>query len=82
MNIFGTTLIHPTTGYIVGLIDYLDPTHSAATTCATIEEARDAVRELLADYNTSQIVVLGSGLSEYAIHADHDLTDIAFELMF
>ena len=82
MNIFGTTLIHPKTGYIVGLIDYLDPTHSAATICATIEEARDAVRELLADYTTSQIVVLGSNLSEYAIHVDHPRFDIAFELMF
>jgi hypothetical protein len=82
MNIFGTTLSHPNTGYIVGLIDYLDPTHSAATICVTIDEARDAVRDLLADYNTSQIVVLGSGLSEYAIYVDHDLTDIAFELMF
>jgi hypothetical protein len=81
-NIYGTTLIHPKTGYVVGLIDYLDPTHSAATECETIEDARSAVRELLADYTTSQIVVLGSNLSEYAIHADHDLADIAFELMF
>ena len=81
-NIYGTTLIHPKTGYVVGLIDYLDPTHSAATECETIDEARVAVRELLANYNTSQVVVLGSDLSEYAIHADHDLADIAFELMF
>lgn len=81
-NIYGTTLIHPKTGYVVGLIDYLDPTHSAATECETIDEARIAVRELLADYTTSQIVVLGSNLSEYAIHADHDLADIAFERMF
>jgi hypothetical protein len=81
-NIYGTTLIHPKTGYVVGLIDYLDPTHSAATKCETIEDARSAVRELLADYTTSQVVVLGSNLSEYAIHADHDLADIAFELMF
>jgi len=82
MNIFGTTLDHPKTGYVVGLIDYLDPTHSAATICATIDEARSAVRELLADYTTSQIVVLGSNLSEYAIHVDHPRFDIAFELMF
>ena len=81
-NIFGTTLIHPRTGYVVGLIDYLDPTHSTATACDTIDDARSAVRELLADYTTSQVVVLGSDLSEYAIHADHDLADIAFELMF
>lgn len=81
-NIYSTTLTYPKTGYVVGLIDYLDPTHSAATECETIEEARVAVRELLADYTTSQIVVLGPHLSEYAIYADHDLADIAFERMF
>lgn len=79
MNIYSTTLSHPAHGYIVGLIDYLDPTHSAATICNDEAQRDDAVRRLLADYRCEQIIVLDSQGHEYLTH--YDPSGIAFELL-
>ena len=81
MNIYDTTLAHPKTGYIVGLIDYLDPTHSAATACGSETERNDAIHKLLAAYEPNQIVVLGPDRHEYRVHADNAAA-IAVERMF
>lgn len=81
MNIYNTTLTHPKAGYIVGLIDYLDPTHSATTACVNETERNAAIRALLADYDASQLIVLGSHRREYRVHADNSGA-IAVERMF
>jgi hypothetical protein len=81
MTIYSTTLTHPERGYVVGLIDYLDPTHSVAKHCANETERNDAIRSLLADYDATQLIVLGSQGREYRVHADNS-NAIAVERMF
>lgn len=82
MNIYSTTLPTPENGYIVGLIDYLDPTHSAATLCANETERNAAVRRLLADYRSEQIIVLDAHRHEYLAVCDQSGTNLVFERVF
>jgi hypothetical protein len=76
MSIYDSTIEAPETGYHIGLIDYLDPTHSVLVRRGGPVGAKRYIASLLDDYRPEQIVCIDSDGITYRIEVTHDITGI------